>query len=1066
MGETTRRQFLIGSGMGVAVAALPETLCAENPDHIVAANLLCEHQRNPLGIDIAAPRLSWQIMATDASSRDQRQTAYQVLVASTPELLARHVGDLWDSGKIVSSESVLVSHAGKPLQSFARVCWKVRLWDQQGHASSWSEQATIETAIVESGPWKAQWIEAPVAFLKQYEPQIQSSIPLGKWIWPVSQSRVYLRKFFDLPPAKQLVRAVMQAHCENEFHTFLNGQAVALAACTEANGGCAAEVTTLLQKEHNFWGVKAYQSNDPYRFSAAFRAGLQLEFSDGTKQYVLSDESWEYGTMGSYFQNADPQDWQANRSVGSWGGGPISVEIHPRLLRHSLYLRRDFSLRSPVRSARLYATARGLYDLRLNGKPVGNARLAPGCVEKVQYYQTYDVTRALRDGSNVLAATTGSGWLNSRYYGDMFAHQTQFLASLRVELADGSIVEEGTGPEWKLQLSALTDNDLQWGERYDARKELPGWDMPGYDDSAWMRVAVTSPPDLLPLHAQPYEDIRVTEEQKAIHITSAEGVYIFDFGRNRSGRGRLMLTNTKPGQLVIIKYGERLNGDGLVQDDVYSDVFYPVDNDWQTGKARFMTRNLDTYVCRGEDREIYEPRFAYTGFRYGQLSSWSGAVDKDTFTQVVFHTDYAETGTFTCANQEVNDIGAAIVLAMQDNHHSGPTDCPTREKNFWNGDSNVFCETACWYGDVSRLYSEWTINGRKVPSRDVAWVDEIITLPWMMYMFYGDKRPAAEAYPQMADLVNGRLTRSENGLYTGRGETAIGDHVSLDPTPLPFFIAAIHSQSLQRIAQIAAMLGKRSDAERYQAAAATAAAAFNRAFFTANGDLSVSATQSSTVMPLAFGLPTPEHRGSVAQALIASVRKHDYHPTTGFVCTPFLLPALTEYGSVDDAWRMITQRTEPSWGFMLKSGSTTITETWEAETAAIGTGTSMDHFALGSVGCWFFEYLGGFRLDFSRPAFQSLLIKPYLPSQLASASVHFDSVRGPLTSEWKKNGTEVTWQVSIPPNTHAELLIPCADPTLLKEGVRRKSVRSQPTADRDRVKVEIGSGSFTYFWSI
>ncbi len=474
MGETTRRQFIIGSGMGAAVAALPHNLCAEKPDRIAAANLLCEHQRNPMGIDIASPRLSWQVVTTDARSRDQRQTAYQILVASTPELLAHHVGDVWDSGKIVSAESVLVSFAGKPLQSFEQNCWKVRLWDRQGHASSWSEPATIGSAMVGPGPWKAQWIEAPSTFLKQHEPAIQSSIPLGKWIWPVSQSRVYLRKFFDVPPAKQLVRALMQAHCENEFRTFLNGQAVALAPCTETEGSCAVEVTTLLQKEQNFWGVKAYQSNDPYRFSAAFRAGLQLEFSDGTRQYVASDESWEYGIMGTYFQNADPPDWQANRSVGSWSGGTIAVEIHPRLLRHSLYLRREFSLRSPVRSARLYATACGLYDLRLNGKPVGNARLAPGCVEKVQYYQTYDVAGALHDGSNVLAVTTGSGWLNSRYYGDMFAHQAQFLASLRVELADGSIVEEGTGPEWKIQLSPLTDNDLQWGNATTRARNCPG----------------------------------------------------------------------------------------------------------------------------------------------------------------------------------------------------------------------------------------------------------------------------------------------------------------------------------------------------------------------------------------------------------------------------------------------------------------------------------------------------------------------------------------------------------------------------------------------------------------
>ncbi len=1065
MVKTTRRRFIIGSGMGVAATVLPQDLYSQERSSILAAHLLCDKQQNPVGIDIPSPRLSWQVVTASGSISNLKQTAYQVLVASTPKLLSRGIGDRWDSGRVASSQSVLLPYAGKPFKDFEQSWWKVRLWDQDGHRSSWSEPATVELGIVDPDLWKAHWIEAPSTFLKQHEPSIQQSIPLGKWIWPVSQSRAYLRKFFDLPQ-KQLVRALMETHCENEFHVFLNGQAVAVSQYKEGGESCAVDVTKAVRERDNFWGVQAYQSDNPHQFSAALRAGLQLEFSDGTMQHVLSDGSWQFGIMGSYFQNADPKDWQLKPSVGSWSDGTTAVEIHPRLLRHSLYLRREFSLQSPARSARVYATARGLYELRLNGKPIRDVRLAPGCMNKAQYYQTYDVTDSLHEGKNILAAITGSGWLNSRYYGDMFAHQLQFLAYLRMELADGSLVELGTGPEWKLQLSALRDNDLQWGERYDARKELPGWEMPGYDDGAWVAAAIATPPVLPPLRAQPFEDIEVTAEHKALSIKSvSEDMHLFDFGRNQSGRVRLVLTNTKPGQLVVIKYGERLDADGLVQDDVYSDVFYPDDNNWKTGRARFMTRNLDTYVCRGADREVYEPHFTYTGFRYGQLSSWSGRVDLETFTQVAFHTDYPKTGIFTCANEAVNSIGSAIQLAMQNNHHSGPTDCPTREKNFWNGDANVFCETACWYGDMSQLYSEWTINGRKVPSRDVAWIDEIITLPWMMYVFYGDRRPAAEAYSKMAELVDGRLARSKDGLYTGEGETAIGDHVSLDPVPLPFFVAAIHSQSLQRLVQIAAMLGKTADSQRYRTAAAAAAAAFNRAFVAGDGNLTVNPSQSATVMPLAFEILRPEHRASIAQALLASVRKHDYHPTTGFVCTPLLLPMVTEYASVDDAWRLITQQTQPSWGFMLKSGSTTITETWAAQTAAVGTGTSMDHFALGSVGRWFFEYLGGIRLDFSRPAFQNLIIKPYLPSQLPSASVNFASVRGPIVSEWKKQRSEITWHVSIPPNTRAELYIPCTNPATLREGRRRASVRTQPTSEKDRVKVEIGSGDFTYTWN-
>jgi alpha-L-rhamnosidase len=1067
LAKISRRKF-VGNSVGVAiVSGLSHPIGAEQASTITVTELVCEKQYNPLGIDGVSPRLSWQSSTlVNTGENDARQAAYQVLVASTQELISRNIGNCWDSGKVLSSESVLISYAGTPLSSFGRYWWKVRLWDRAGRVSSWSAPAIFETAIIGNESWAAKWIEAPDSFLKQQSPEYHSSIPLGKWIWPEEQLRVYLRKFFDLQSDKHLTCALMEAYCDNEFHVFLNGQKVIFPEGNGEESSRMVEVTSLLKEKANFLGVQAYQSNDPCRFSAAFRCRLQLEFADGTKQYVVSDESWQSGVMGRFFQNADPKDWQNTSSIGTWNAIVTSVDIHPRLLRHSTYLRKEFLLHSSVRSARIYATARGFYDLRLNGKPVGRARLSPGCVHKLQYYQVHNVTDVLRKGSNTLAAMMGSGWLNSRSFGAMSAHKPQLLLYLRVELEDGSIFEGGTGPDWKLQFSPLIDNDLQWGERYDARKELPGWDTSGYDDKAWVNAAVAVPSEILPLRAQAFEDIEVADEYEAAYVTSlGDNTHLIDFGKNRAGRSRLVLKNTKAGQLVVIKYGERLDSDGLVQDDVYSDVYYPADNDWKTGKARFMTRNLDTYICRGAENEIYEPRFTYTGFRYGQISSWPGSIDKGTLTQIAFHTSYTKTGSFTCSDDLVSSISSGIELSMQNNHHSGPTDCPTREKNFWNGDANVFCETACWYGDVSRLYSTWTINGRKIPSDAVAWGDEVITLPWMMYMFYGDRRPAEQGYASMVKLIEGRLKRSENGLYTGKGETGHGDHISPEPMPLPAFNAAIHTQSLKRVAQLAQLLGKSDDAEHYNAAVTTAIKAFNQAFFANVGSLDIGASQSTAVLLLALDLLPSEQRTRVMETLMMELRKHDYHPTTGYVSTPYLLPLLTENGRVDDAWRMVTQKTKPSWGFMLESGST-MTEAWQAHTATVGSGLSMDHFALGSVGRWFFEYLGGIRPDFSRPAFQQLLLKPYMPTQLTSAKVRFNSVRGPIASEWEKTGDEIVWRVTVPSNTNADLHIPCTNPSTLKEGKAQSPVKYRAGDARDRIIVQTGPGKFIYRWHI
>jgi alpha-L-rhamnosidase len=1061
MNDLTRRRF-IGTGLGItASAAIPAVMFAESKGKLAPKELTCEQRSNPINVDEPQPRLSWKLMSVLADARAMEQRAYRLLVASSAQLLSSDQGDLWDSGKIQSNESILIAYSGEPLSSFSRCYWKVMVWDQDGAPSAWSEPALWENALVESKDWRGNWLMVPEEFLRANEPEVQSPIKLGQWIWPVSQSRVYMRKFFDLTGTK-VKRAQLYLICDNEFRAFLNGQSIGMKAGKDA---VPVDVTSLLKPTGNFWGVKAWQSNDPTRLSAAVRAGLQIEYEDGTVQNVLSDISWQFGIMGTYFANADPEDWNDNPAIGGWSGPPTAVDIHPKLLRRSVLLRRNFKIEEPVVEARLYATAWGLYDLSLNGARVGDSRLAPGCSEKVQYYQTYDVTKQLHQGDNAIGAMLGSGWLNSRYYGDLFCHKSAFRAHLRITLASGKIMEVGTDSSWTLHFSPLVDNDLQWGERYDARLEIPGWNTPGFQDTDWTKAEVATPPGVPTLRSQPFESICVKAEVKATKVSKiGDTMYLFDFEQNAPGRGRLVLKDTKPGQLVIMKYGERLGEGGRVEDDVYSDVFYPADNNWETGKARFMTRNLDTYICRGAAEEIYEPRFAYTGFRYGQISGFTGSVDAGTMTQLIFHTDIPVTGTFETSNPLVNDIWKAIVWSTRGNHHSGPTDCPTREKNFWNGDTSVFAETACWYGDFSRLYTAWTVSGRKVPAQEVAWTDEIVTVPWMMYAFYGDLRSASQHYEAMTALVDGRLSRAQDHLYIGQGDTSIGDHVSTDPVPHPFFNGAIHNQSIDRLGQLAAALGKQGDAEKYRQAGAQARLAFEGHFFGDDGRLNIAGSQSAYVMALAFDLVKPESRKQIAAAFMESVAKKGYHPSTGFVCTPYLLPLVTECGGVDAAWKMVTQETSPSWGFMLKSGSTTMTETWEAYNAPVGSGTSMNHFGLGSIGRWFFEYIGGIRLDFSQPGFRKLQFMPYLPQNLQSAQVSFESVRGPVRSAWKKQDGMVEWQISVPPNTAATVLIPHPRPSEVREGKRPLSAAMQATVESDRTRLLVGSGRYLFRW--
>jgi alpha-L-rhamnosidase len=1033
--------------------------------------LRCENAPNPLGVDALHPRFSWTLLANDAqpAQRSLAQQAYQILVASSSEKLAQEQGDLWDSGKRESRACRLIAYEGTELQPLRRYWWQVRIWDEAGRLSNWSEPAWWETSFLHPEQWQARWIAAPDDYLQSLETFAAGTIPLGAWIWPISQSRVYLRRHFALPEDKTIRGAQIQVQCDNAFELYVNGKRVPLDSQAGWLRAGATEVGALLKPGNNAIAVKAWQSADPMRLSAALRAGLHVIFADGTEQQVLSDAEWQAGLMGGYYQNADPSDWATDPAVGHWGGGITCQTVHPRLTRHSLCFRKAFTLNGEVASARVYVTARGLYELRINGHKVGDTLLAPGVAEKCLYYQTLDVTKLLREGANVIAAVTGNGWHNSLYYGDMFSHKNELLAELRLTYADGRTALLATGSDWQVHASPLVDNDLQWGERYDARLEQPGWDAPGFSASHWSLAVVTGEPTQgAPLRAQPYEDIRELQTLKALTARQiAPDTQVFDFGVNAAGRCRLRLKRPRPGQIVTIKYGERLDADGYVDDDPYTDVFYPKDNDRKTGKAPFMTRNLDTYLCRGAEEETYEPRFVYTGFRYVQVSGTGVNLEQDAVTHRVFRTDYREIGEFACSNDLVNQLWQAIVLTARNNHHSGPTDCPTREKNFWNGDALVFAETACWMADLNRLYSAWTVAGRKVPAKEVAWIDEIIALPWCLALFYGDTQAAEANYEGMVALVEGRIAREQDGLYKGEEIGFNGDHVSLKPVPRAFFNAAYHYHSVDLLSRIAALLGRQDDARRYAEHLPRLAAAFNHAFFDAQRNTYGEGSQSELVMPLAFGIVEPARRQAVLAVFAAAVQREDFHPTTGFVCTPLLLPTLTEAAGINAAWKMVTQETYPSWSFMLKSGATAITETWHAQDSPSGFGLSLDHFALGSIGQWFFETLGGIHPDPQQPGFRHILFQPFLPDALSWARVAYRSPYGLVESAWKQERGHVSWRMHVPPNTTATIRVPCSDAHRIREG-------ELPACDaqglkyvgieEERAVFEAKSGRYDFHW--
>jgi len=574
---------------------------------------------------------------------------------------------------------------------------------------------------------------------------------------------------------------------DDEVLLYVNGANMPL------DGSCgwlalpAVDITAALAaqagKSHRL-DIMKYMGSAPPTVIGALRAGLHIVYEDGSEETLVSGSDWRVTTA------RQKSDWHQAPPVNFWGP-QYCDDLHPRLQRQSCLFRRELVVDGKPRRARAYVTARGAYELRLNGAKVGEAMLAPEIANAYQFYQVYDLNGRLRTGTNVVGAFTGSAWYNSRGYEGTAFERNRLLARIEVELEDGRQLVVVSGSDWAVAPSALVEDDLQWGERYDARRESPGWDTPSFDAKGWAR-AVTAPVTSLTLDesayasyfncyngdpvgprqkrlvAQPYPPIRVIEELKPAAVRRFEdGALLYDFGQAASGRGKVRLRNTRPGQTVILRYGERLDTTGQVwSQGSYRDECHPEDTA-AGGRSPFNTKNLDVYICCGAAEETYEPRFTYTAFRYLQLEGDVKPEDVAEVTHRVMHNDNEVVGHFDCDNDLVNRIWKATCWTWRSNLHAGPTDCPHREKNFWCGDFVFFGETATWFMDNWNLLAAWTTGGRKLDHSLVAWEDEWWLTPWLLYRFYGDTRPMERNYPKIREHIDYRVGRASDGVYDG-----------------------------------------------------------------------------------------------------------------------------------------------------------------------------------------------------------------------------------------------------------------------------------------------------------
>lgn len=858
--------------------------------------------------------------------------------------------------------------------------------------------------------FSGSWLTAPLQYLESLEKFPALAEGVGKWIWPEAYVRGHIRKDFFLQ--EEVIQAEIELWCDNRLDVFINGMAV-----SSFSGALKPlDITGYLRKGKNCIAIRAYQTDSPLRFTAAMRGCLSIRLPDGEKMKIPTDESWRSYEVSNFHKSQEPEEWTTMEHPGRAGREErkmVCVGVHPRLLRRSCFFLRRIYLSAPTAKATLSVAVKGVYEVYVNGVRADDTALSPGVKEKYLEYQEIDITALLHKGENTVLFWLGNGWYNCTSWGELRAQRPCVTGELEIEYVSGEKEWIVTDQDWEVAASPLIDNDLQFGERYDAREE---------ENCLWTAVeCIPAGREEKPFVLQDYPPIRKTERIRPVSEGQlADGVRLYDFGKNGAGRSRVVLRNSRRGEVVKIQYCERLNEDGSPCIGPYVDVFFPYDC-FPGGKAPFARRNLDVYFCKGEEEEVYEPRFAYTGFRYIYIETEQAVPEK--VEMVNIHTDLEENGWISTPDRMISDLWEMITRSYRSNIFSGPTDCPSREKNFWNGDIQAFVHTACWYMDNSRFLARWTDGGRKIEYDVYGWEDEEYILPLVLYQFYGDREIIRTKFPVVEELLRTRRSKMTSDLPFGM-RAPYRDHLGTENRmSSDFFACCYYCLSLKMLSKMAGILGLAQKQEDYWQQYQNSKEKFLRIFYhPENGDFGQDC-QGGQVLPLAFGLVEEKDRKKTFDRLLSYIRRADYHLTTGFLATEHLLPLLCDFGHADVAWQIFRQEDFPSWKYMMRTGATTITEDWHGN-ATPSPFASLNHFTLGNVGRWLFEYLGGIRVDESSPGFQKIVFRPLFVREISGFSVRYRSVRGEIESAWEFMKDEILWKIRIPEGTTAVIELP------------------------------------------
>jgi len=751
----------------------------------------------------------------------------------------------------------------------------------------------------------------------------------------------------------------------------------------------------------------------------------------------------------------EPSDWKAE-----WTGLDKSfkgdvLEKNTRL--SARYFRKEFSLEEKtIANATLYITGLGFYEAYINGKRVGMQVFSPAATDysKAVKYNTFDVTELLKAGANAIGVVLGNGrFFSMRQPGIRHFGFPKMIAQLEVTYTDGSRQTIASDTSWKVTANGPIRSNSEFdGEEYDARMEMPGWTLAGFNDKNWLQAEKTEAPGGK-LEAQRNLNIQIMETISPVAISELKPcMYILDMGQNMVGRLNIKVKG-KAGDQVKLRFAETLKKDG----SLYMDNL----------RGALVT---DKYTLKGDSLEIWEPAFTYHGFRFVEITGFPGTPALSDFEGKVMYDEMDVTGKFETSNDMINKIYKNAYWGIRGNYRSMPTDCPQRDERMgWLGDRAVGSLGESFIFDNRLLYAKWlddieqaqhengsipdvAPNYWQIYSDNMTWPGAYIIIANMLYDQFGDKEPIIRHYDSMKKWMN--YMKEKYMVDYIMPKDTYGDWCMPPESP-----ELIHSKDSTRITapavlgttfyyylttllnRFALLLDKPDEAKQFAQEAESVKNAFNNKFLNKTAGFYSNNTVTANILPLRFGMVPEEYRDAVFKNIVdKTMGDFKGHVSAGLVGIQQLMRGLSDYGRTDIAYQIAANTTYPSWGYMVENGATTIWELWNGNTADPAMNSGNHVMLLGDLIAWYYGYLAGIQNAPGSVGYKQIVFKPYLPQGLDYVNASFQSVRGPIGSAWQIETGAFVWIIKVPANCSATVYVPASGKEAVKAPVGAKYI--------------------------